>query len=193
VLLVPDELAAKEPLCFEVDRGVELAAICELANEFLSTTPPPERDAAFCDKALATLLRNTSEHLQIEVAKRLAHVDYGLPRTIRLLAYSATPAVAVPVLQRSSLLPSSEIAAIARARTRPQLYEEHLIAIAGREKLDAQVTDVLTDRGSRRIFEALAANPTARFSYTGLRRLAIQAYREALRRRPKRPVVEWIL
>ena len=173
--LFPDQLARIEPIRSEVDLGVELPAICGFANEFLSPLPLSDTDAEFCDRALATLLRSTSTSLKIEVAERLAHVDFGPRRSVRLLAYSSTPAVAVPVLRYSTLLDDRDVLAIARLRSQKRPSEAHLAAIAARRDLDARVTDILTARGTWLVLENLAANETARFSLLGLCRLAMRS------------------
>jgi hypothetical protein len=114
VHLFPNELAMNARIRDEVDLGIELPVVCELANEFLAALPPSGEDAEICDQALAALLRHTSASLRSEVSERLAHVEDGPRRTVRLLAYDAAPAVAVPVLRYSPLVSDDEVTAIAR-------------------------------------------------------------------------------
>lgn len=172
--LFPSELAREEPLRSEVDVDLELPAICAFANEFLAPIPLSDENAELCDEALATLLRSTSASLKVEVAERLAHVETGPRRTMRLLAYERTPAIAVPVLRYSPVLTQDDVAAIARLRSQ-RFSEEHLTAIAARRELDTRVTDMLTARGTWRVLETLAQNETARFSLLGLCRLAMRS------------------
>jgi uncharacterized protein (DUF2336 family) len=175
VRLFPDELAREEPLRSETDVDLELPAICAFANEFLAPIPLSEEDAELCDEALSTLLRSTSPSLKVEVAERLAHVEQGPRRAVRLLAYDRTPAIAVPVLRYSPLLGEDEVAAIARLRSQ-RFSEDHLTAIAARRELDTRVTDLLIARGTWRVLETLADNETARFSLLGLCRLAMRSH-----------------
>ena len=45
--------------------------------------------------------------------------------------------------------------------------QEHLLAISGRSNLPEAVTDVIVDRGERRVIRKLANNASARFSEAG--------------------------
>ena len=177
--LFPDELALKPGIREEVDLAIELPVVCELANQFLLSVPPPGFDAQECDDMLAIMLRNTSPSLKIEVAERLAHVAEGPQRSVRLLAYDKVPAIAVPVLRYSQLLPETDLAAIARMRSGRGLSEDHLIAIARRPDLGSRLTDILTSRGTPRVLNALAENGTAKFTMLGLCRMAMRSGRTA--------------
>jgi hypothetical protein len=114
VHLFSNELATYDNIRDEVDLGIELPIVCDLANEFLRSVPLPKAEAYEVDETLALLLKSSSPSLKVEVAERLAHVPEGPRRTIRLLAYDNQPPVAVPVLRYSELLSPDEIAAIAR-------------------------------------------------------------------------------
>jgi uncharacterized protein (DUF2336 family) len=175
--LFANELSTSDAIRDEVDLGIELPVVCDLANEFLQPIPLSAADADEVDEMLAILLRHTSPSLKLEVAERLAHVSQGPRRTMHLLAHDKEPAVAVPVLRYSELLSAEEIAAIARLRGTRVPSQDHLTAIASRRDLCALVTDILTHRGSREVLETLARNDTARFSLLGLCRLAMRAYR----------------
>ena len=176
--LFANELSTSDAIRDEVDLGIELPVVCDLANEFLQPVPLSAADADEVDEMLATLLRHTSPSLKLEVAERLAHVSQGPRRTMRLLAYDKEPSVAVPVLRYSELLSAEEIAAIARLRGTRIPSQDHLTAIASRRDLCAHVTDILTQSGSREVLETLTRNDTARFSLLGLCRLAMRAYRD---------------
>jgi uncharacterized protein (DUF2336 family) len=176
--LFANELATIEGIRDDIDVGIELPVVCDLANEFLRPIALSPDEADEVDELLAILLRNTSPSLKLEVAECLAHVQAGPRRAVRLLAYDRTPAVAVPVLRYSELLSDDEVAAVARLRASRGPSEDHLFAIAARRDLSPQVTDILTHRGSRQVLEALAQNDTARFSLLGLCRLAMRAYRD---------------
>jgi hypothetical protein len=173
--LFANELALKPGIRGDVDLTIELPIVCELANQFLLSVPPPGFDPEECDDMLAIMLRNTSSSLRVEVAERLAHVSDGPERSVRLLAYDKVPAVAVPVLRYSQLLPESDLAPIARMRSGRGLSEEHLIAIARRPDLGSRLTDILTSRGTPPVLNALAENGTARFTMLGLCRMAMRS------------------
>jgi uncharacterized protein (DUF2336 family) len=156
VHLFANELAATDGIRDDVDLGIELPVVCDLANEFLRPIPLAADEADEADELLATLLGNTSPSLKLEVAERLAHVPEGPRRPMRLLAYDRTAAVAVPVLRYSALVSDDEVVAIARLRSTRAGSEDHLVAIAARRDLVAEVTDILTHRGSAKILETLA-------------------------------------
>jgi uncharacterized protein (DUF2336 family) len=178
VHLFSNELATYDNIRDEVDLGIELPVVCDLANEFLHSVPLPKPEAYEVDETLALLLKSSSPSLKIEVAERLAHVPEGPRRTIRLLAYDNQPAVAVPVLRYSELLSPDEIAAIARLRGAPVPSQDHLAAIASRRNLHAEVTDILVHSGSGEVLDALAHNDTAQFSIWGLCWMVARAYRD---------------
>jgi uncharacterized protein (DUF2336 family) len=178
VHLFSNELATYDNIRDEVDLGIELPVVCDLANEFLRSVPLPKPQAYEVDETLALLLKSSSPSLKVEVAERLAHVPEGPRRTIRLLAYDNQPAVAVPVLRYSELLSPDEIAAIARLRGAPVPSQDHLAAIASRRNLHAEVTDILMHSGSSEVLDTLAQNDTAQFSLWGLCRMATRAYRD---------------
>jgi uncharacterized protein (DUF2336 family) len=177
--LFADELAAKSAIRDDVDLLLELPVVCELANEFLLSVPPVGFDADEVDDMLFLLLKNTSASLKIEVAERLAHVDHGPVRTIRLLANDGMRAVAVPVLRYSPLLSQDELASIVRMRSRRAISEPHLIAIASRFDLTARLTDILTGRGTPAVLDVLAQNKAAKFTFLGLCRLAMRSSKAA--------------
>src|SRR5829696_9482590 len=76
--LFANELSTSDAIRDEVDLGIELPVVCDLANEFLQPVPLSAADADEVDEMLATLLRHTSPSLKLEVAERLAHVSQGI-------------------------------------------------------------------------------------------------------------------
>jgi uncharacterized protein (DUF2336 family) len=70
--------------------------------------------------------------------------------------------VAAPVLTQSERLTEADLIEIAKTKG-----QQHLSAISDRVLLNKTVTDVLLDRGDRKVFHKLAQNPGASFSKTG--------------------------
>jgi hypothetical protein len=66
------------------------------------------------------------------------------------------------VLGRSSRLTTSTLVEIAKSKG-----QDHLFAISGRADLPEAVTDVIVDRGERRVIRKLGSNASARFSDAG--------------------------
>jgi uncharacterized protein (DUF2336 family) len=78
--------------------------------------------------------------------------------------------VAAPVLVRSPRLAESDL--VTNAST---MGQGHLYAIAQRASLTAAVTDVLVERGDRRVVRSVAQNVGARFSDSGFGKLVARA------------------
>src|SRR5215211_7874967 len=91
VHLFSNELANYDNIRDEVDLGIELPVVCDLANEFLRSVPLPKPEAYEVDETLALLLGSTSSSLKVEVAERLAHVPEGPRRWAGLVASAARP------------------------------------------------------------------------------------------------------
>jgi len=78
--------------------------------------------------------------------------------------------VAGKVLASSSRLTTDTLVEIAKTRG-----QEHLLAISGRADLSEDVTDVIVDRGERKVIRKLAGNASARFSDTGYKGMVAHA------------------
>jgi uncharacterized protein (DUF2336 family) len=96
-------------------------------------------------------------------AKRVA-ASATLPRTIATkLARDPEAAVASVLLALSPVLTDADLASIAVTHS-PQ----HLLAIAGRSSLSANVTDVLVDRGDGAVLRKVSGNAGAELSESGM-------------------------
>ncbi len=104
------------------------------------------------------------------LAQRLAHIGNAPPKLIRLLAFDDEIGVAEPVLKHSQQLSDADL--LENAATKGQ---GHLFAIAQRLKLSEPVTDVLIDRGDRRVVHKVVKNKGARFSLAGYGKLTVRA------------------
>jgi uncharacterized protein (DUF2336 family) len=114
------------------------------------------------DDVLTHLVARVESKARAELANRLAPVAQAPADVIKRLAHDDEIAVAGPVLTQSTRLTTEDLVSIAQ-----QKGQAHLRAIAGREKVEEQVTDVLVNRGDREVMHALAANTGAAFSDTG--------------------------
>jgi uncharacterized protein (DUF2336 family) len=88
----------------------------------------------------------------------------------RALAFDDDIAVAGPILSRSSSI--DEVDLVTSAQTKGQ---GHLYAIARRKTISEAITEVLVDRGERRVVRTVASNPGARLSETGFSKLIARA------------------
>ena len=125
------------------------------------------------DDVLRKLCADIEVKTRARLARRLAHIDNAPPQLIRSLAFDDAIAVAQPVLIHSQQLTDADL--VENAITKSQ---DHLFAIAQRLKLSERVTDVLVERGNRRVIHKVAANSGARFSLAGYDKLAHRARRD---------------
>ena len=114
------------------------------------------------DDILCHLVAHVETRVKAELSARLAPVEHAPSGVIERLAWDDQIAVAGTVLANSSRLTTSTLVEIAKTKG-----QDHLLAISGRTNLPEAVTDVIVDRGERKVIRKLADNATARFSDTG--------------------------
>ncbi len=125
---------------------------------------------ALFDDVLQKLSADIEVKARVRLAERMARIDGAPPRLIRSLAFDDEIEVAAPVLAHSQQLSDADL--VENATTKSQ---EHLFAIAQRLKLSEQVTDVLVERGDRRVIGKVVTNRGARFSLAGYDKLTKRA------------------
>jgi uncharacterized protein (DUF2336 family) len=125
---------------------------------------------ALFDDVLQQLSAEIEVKARAMLAHRLASLDNAPPKLIRALAFDNAIVVAAPVLVNSPQLSDADL--VENATTKSQ---KHLQAIAQRLKLSESVTDVLVERGNRRVVRTVAGNPGARFSLAGYGKLTARA------------------
>ncbi len=125
---------------------------------------------ALFDDVLQKLAADIEVKARAKLAQRLARIDTAPPRLIRSLAFDDAIEVAEPVLAHSPLLSDADL--VENAATKSQ---EHLLAIAQRLKLSELVTDVLVERGDRRVVHKVVKNKGAQFSLAGYDKLTTHA------------------
>jgi uncharacterized protein (DUF2336 family) len=122
------------------------------------------------DDVLCLLIDRVETRARAELSKRLAPIDYAPFETIQHLARDNEIEVAGSVLSHSSRLRTSDLVEIASTRG-----QDHLFAISGRKNLPEAVTDVIVDRGERKVIRKLANNASARFSDAGYSSIVARA------------------
>jgi uncharacterized protein (DUF2336 family) len=120
----------------------------------------------------------------------IALADFAAPpeQTVRQLSRHQNPQVAGPLLSRSPILVDKDLVEIAKNRS-----QQHLVALAGRQRLSEALTDIILKLAGKDASRALAKNPSARFSSRGLAVLLAAASRddtiaESLGLRPDLPL-----
>jgi len=125
---------------------------------------------ALFDDVLQKLAAEIEVKARVKLAQRLAYLDTAPPKLMRSLAFDDAFSVACPVLANSPRLSDDDLAENAASKS-----QAHLLAIAQRIDLSEKVTDVLVDRGDRRVIRTVAANRGARFSLAGYGKLTARA------------------
>src|SRR4030088_2834487 len=112
------------------------------------------------DDVLCILIARVESRAKAELSQRLAPLDYAPFEVIQHLARDNDIAVAGEILANSSRLRTSDLVEIASTRG-----QDHLLAISGRINLPEAVTDVIVDRGERKVIRKLANNASAALSH----------------------------
>ena len=121
-----------------------------------------EEQVKIFDDVLCLLIARVESRARAELGKRLAPVDFAPAQVVQQLAWDDEIAVAGDVLAHSSRLGTSTLVEIASRKG-----QDHLLAISGRTDLPEAVTDVIIDRGERKVIKRLATNASARISEAG--------------------------
>jgi uncharacterized protein (DUF2336 family) len=165
-------------LLVEIERAIasgtiqqRLKALQYVTDLFLAGSGRHSEDQiAVFDDVLLRLAAVIEVEARARLARRLAAVPSAPPRMIRSLAFDDAIEVAGPVLTQSERLAEADL--IANASTKSQA---HLYAISRRRTLSEAVTDVLVDRGDRRVVHSVVKNAGARFSDQGFGKLVTRA------------------
>jgi uncharacterized protein (DUF2336 family) len=122
------------------------------------------------DGVLAHLVERVETKARAELAKRLAPIERAPNDLIQRLARDEEITVAGPVLTQSTQISTADLIDIAQQKS-----QAHLLAIAGRGRLEEALTDVLVNRGNRNVVHTLATNSGATFSQAGYSKLVKRA------------------
>lgn len=129
-----------------------------------------DRQIEVFDSVLGKLIERIEARALTELSRRLAPIHNAPLEVVRRLAGDDDIAVAEPILATSTRLSDEDLIEIANTKT-----QAHLLAISGRPRIAAPVTDVLLRRGDDRVFHKLAENPEASFSDDGFAALVKHA------------------
>ncbi|MDR3489059.1 MAG: DUF2336 domain-containing protein [Bradyrhizobium sp.] len=122
------------------------------------------------DDVLCHLVARVETRVKAELSAQLASVEHAPSGVIERLAWDDQIDVAGTVLANSNRLTTNTLVEIAKTKG-----QEHLLAISGRVDLTEDVTDVIVDRGERKVIRKLAGNANARFSDTGYKGMVAHA------------------
>jgi uncharacterized protein (DUF2336 family) len=121
-----------------------------------------EEQVGVFDEILTHLAHRIEERVLSQISLKFAPVRNAPKNMISLLANDDNIAVAGPVLAQSDRIAENELIEIAKSKS-----QTHLLAIAIRATLSEAITDILIQRGDKRVVGKLARNAGARFSHDG--------------------------
>src|SRR6201996_2985771 len=127
------------------------------------------------DEILIDLVPHTELIARAELAERLSLVANAPRVLVGRLARENEILVAGPILRRSPVLGEETLLEIARVKG-----QAHLLAMAERPKLSADLTDVIVERGDRDVVRRTAGNTGAKFSETGYTELIKRASQDGV-------------
>jgi uncharacterized protein (DUF2336 family) len=125
------------------------------------------------DDVLGHLIKRIECKALTELSRRLGPINNAPTEIVRRLARDDDIAVAEPILTQSARLNDRDLIEIATTKT-----PAHLLAISGRSQIGANVTDVLLQRGDRKVIHKLAGNTGANFSENGFATLVKHSERD---------------
>jgi uncharacterized protein (DUF2336 family) len=111
------------------------------------------------DEVLNRLSQDSEVAALAQLSAALADLSIVPRETARHLAFHSEAMVAAPLLLKLEAISPLDLETIATSRG-----EQHLLAIAGRRKVERALADILLRRGGKNVCRALAENPGARFS-----------------------------
>jgi len=151
--------------------GRRAEMVRRIADLFVFGSPDFSSDQInLFDDVFTRLVADIETSARAALAERLAENPFAPPGISRALAFDDAIDVAAPVLEFSSRLDGRTLAENARSKS-----QDHLLAISRRRTLDAIVTDVLVERGSRPVVLSTVRNPGAWLSDFGFMTLVERA------------------
>jgi uncharacterized protein (DUF2336 family) len=146
-------------------RRVDMLA--RVANVFAADASRySDEQLRFFDAIMVRLIDSVGTSARATLAAKLAPIASAPSGVIHALAFDHDIQVAGPVLTRSERL--QEQALLASAKTKSL---QHLLAISRRRDLSEAVTDLLIERGDRKLNLSIVRNKSARISDFGFRLL----------------------
>ena len=125
------------------------------------------------DDVLGHLIKRIEGKALAELSRRLGPINNAPTEIVRRLARDDDIMVAEPILTQSARLNDKDLIEIAATKT-----PAHLLAISARSQIGANVTDVLLQRGDRKVVHKLAGNAGANFSESGFATLVKRSERD---------------
>lgn len=130
-----------------------------------------DRERALMAEILGRLIYEMEMQVRRALAARLSQMETA-PRELLLLLANDEADVARPILSSNRLLSDPDLIEIVKHRS-----QEHLLVIALRTPLSAEVAEAIVDHGDDRVIEQLLRNPDAVLSRRALEYLVAESQR----------------
>jgi uncharacterized protein (DUF2336 family) len=121
-----------------------------------------QREVAYFGEIMGGMVNQVETMVRQHLSETISSVG-NAPRDLVLSLANDELEVALPLLRESDVLQDDDLVKIARKQS-----QEHLKAIAQREKVGGRVTDVLVKKGDNTVLGTLADNSGAEFSRNGM-------------------------
>jgi uncharacterized protein (DUF2336 family) len=141
-------------------------AVLTYATDLLIEGRYEDNDIWMFGEVVGLLANEIETAARSRLSNRLAHCAHAPSNIIDRLACDDAIDVARPVLRHSPRVSDTALLRVASTKS-----QEHLLAIAQRNSLHQDVTDVLVERGNREVVHTVAKNDGARFSDSGFWKL----------------------
>ena len=129
-----------------------------------------DEQVAIFDDVISRLIEDIGQPALIELSARLAPVAKAPANVVARLSGNDDIEISGPALEKSDSLTDDTLAEIAEKKS-----QKHLVAIAGRARINEIVTDILVDRGNSEVARKVTANLGARLSELGFVKLIKRA------------------
>ena len=148
----------------------QLRALTRITDLFLAGSGHySKRQIELFDEVFKTLVDVIELKTRVELARRFATEPNAPASLVRALARDENADVAGPVLSQSAALSEPDL--VVSASTQSQ---DHLYALAQRRSISETITDILIQRGERKVVHAVAGNQGASISDNGFRELVVR-------------------
>lgn len=145
--------------------------LCKVTELFLANAATYSDDhIQVFDELMGRLIDRIERQALVELSNKLAPAERAPVNVLGRLSHDDDIEIAGPILKNSKALTDFDLIEIAATKG-----QAHLSAIAGREQINEQVTDILIDRGDAAVAREVTANRGARFSRFGLDRAVERA------------------
>jgi len=129
-----------------------------------------DEQIAIFDDVISRLIEDIDQPALIDLSARLAPVAKAPTNVVARLSGYDDIEISGPALEKSNSLTDDTLAEIAGKKS-----QKHLVAIAGRTRINEIVTDILVDRGNSEVARKVTANLGARLSELGFVKLIKRA------------------